>query len=720
MAENELKIKVSIDKISQQQAISENRKLIETIKADSKKSIAQLQADTKLQQTIETNASKERIAQRNLEFKDKQRIATEQKRLSREVAEQEKRDAKQSYDAKQRMYNEMFGGKHKMSFLQGLEVGENITTIAAGLSAALYGITSLTKQSAMLSASLTVLRANFQGTQQDIELFRQATAGTVSDANLIKLSNQATDLGIGLDKQALLFSLAEDAADKYGGSVEENFSKVVMATEGNIRGLKSLGIQKEVYNKTVSDLVKSMGGEVEMLQDVNGEQEINIKKLDPAIQKQIRLEAVLKLTGVTLDSVKKKTQDQKDKLEAMSVKVEEAKTKFGELVMKGVEPLITNFLKLGDVGNIVVGGFTSMLGAAVPLMGTFAQMNLAFPKLLTSLGSIASITGIIGVGLANLVAHFNNINGVIDIFTGKIFESYKQSWAWKNLWGGDTTDSEANQKNESSWLERQNNRMGLARNLLSKTLKTQTTLPKVTTPTGSRTGKSERLQEEEKIKNAYDLQLDVIEKLKEELKLNIGLLGKELELRGKIFKATQELAFIKSGITIQNQGIVNEDINPIRNLSLISGQESFIKSRDFEVLLKEMIEPLNSAFAESFGKVKDILTNMIDVFGVETDSFIAKLVTGFDKVLSIVNLIASTLEAVSTVKSLFSTIAGFIPGGSIIGGLSGGGDSFTPMLSGGQNITVVVNSELESFKVAKVIYNHTNMANNFGTKKVIG
>ena len=64
------------------------------------------------------------------------------------------------------------------------------------------------------SAKFEVLRANFQGTTEDIEAFRKATAGNVTDANLIKLSNQATDLGISLKDQTILFALAEDAADK--------------------------------------------------------------------------------------------------------------------------------------------------------------------------------------------------------------------------------------------------------------------------------------------------------------------------------------------------------------------------------------------------------------------------------------------------------------------------------------------------------------------------
>lgn len=74
-------------------------------------------------------------------------------------------------------------------------------------------------QSVKGAAELSVLRANFKGNAEDLELFRKAVAGTVSDAGLIKLSNRATDLKMSMEDQAIAFSFAEDAADKYGGSV---------------------------------------------------------------------------------------------------------------------------------------------------------------------------------------------------------------------------------------------------------------------------------------------------------------------------------------------------------------------------------------------------------------------------------------------------------------------------------------------------------------------
>lgn len=218
------------------------------------------------------------------------------------------------------------------------------------------------------SARFDVLRENFRGTTEDLELFRKATAGTVNDANLIKLSNQASDLGIGLKEQAILFSLAEDAADKYGTGVEEGFQKVVMASEGNVKGLKSLGIQKEVYEAIVKELAKAHGDEID--------------KLDAETQKQIRLEAIIKASGQTYDSVTQKVKDNADKHESLLVTIQNlGLTWGGEFVAsltgvltayRAIETVINAISKVMEIQkNIIMASVTAWesLTAKIPIVG---------------------------------------------------------------------------------------------------------------------------------------------------------------------------------------------------------------------------------------------------------------------------------------------------------------------------------------------------------------
>lgn len=218
------------------------------------------------------------------------------------------------------------GMKKEVSETAG--VWDKIKGIGASLGLA-YGVSemiSFTKEAVIASAELEVLRANFKGTAEDIELFKTATAGTVSEANLIKLSNQATDLGISLQDQAILFSLAEDSADKYGIGVEEGMTKVIAASEGSRKGLKALGIQKAVYEELVKSLSKAEGD--------------SFKNLDAETQKQIQVQAILKATGMTIEEVKNKLPDAKDKIEQFYVGVEELKTGFGEIVREGLPQFI--------------------------------------------------------------------------------------------------------------------------------------------------------------------------------------------------------------------------------------------------------------------------------------------------------------------------------------------------------------------------------------------
>jgi hypothetical protein len=219
------------------------------------------------------------------------------------------------------------------------------------------GLTNLIGGSVTASNSLEVLKANFVGTSEDLELFRKGTAGTVGDANLIKLSNQATDLGISLKQQAILFSLSEDAADKYGTNVEDGMMRVIAASEGSTRALKSLGIQKEVYESIVVDMAKAQG--------------TTIDKLDAETQKQIRLEAIIKASGLTLDDVKNKVKDNADKYESLSVRVEQAKVDLGKLISDGLMPLINGLDKSGNgVKKFIsyIMGIGGVVLQAIPLI----------------------------------------------------------------------------------------------------------------------------------------------------------------------------------------------------------------------------------------------------------------------------------------------------------------------------------------------------------------
>lgn len=245
----------------------------------------------------------------------------------------------------------------------------NTQTITQGLLAA--GLAEIAKKMyevSLNSARFEVLSENFgkqfsgnvELAEQTLEDFRKATAGTVLDADLIKLSNQASDLGVGLKEQTILFSLAEDAADRYGTSVEEGFQKVILATQGNEKGLKSLGISKAEYKSIIDDLTQAYGNE--------------FSQLDLETQQQIRLEAIIKASGQTYEDATGKVKDSADKHESLWVVAGNLKDRFGGEVVNAVTGVGTAWEAL----NHIIDGWNTAIDVGIPLIGNLADNILGF------------------------------------------------------------------------------------------------------------------------------------------------------------------------------------------------------------------------------------------------------------------------------------------------------------------------------------------------------
>ncbi|MBM4158585.1 MAG: hypothetical protein FJ216_07385 [Ignavibacteria bacterium] len=318
------------------------------------------------------------------------------------------------------------GMKAPMSKFEIWEWGENVSAVFTRVKDLAISVGHTIKENITKAAQTQVLRENFKGTAQDIELFKKAVAGTVSEAGLIKLSNQASDLGLSLKEQALLFSLAEDAADRYGSSTVEGFEKVLFATEGSSKGLKALGIQKAEYDKMVEKLTRQMGGEIESIQDETGARQILIKNLDAEEQKRIRVNAILALTGVTLDDVNQKQMDSADKIENLSVKFEEAKEKIGGLGLHVLQPLIDLFSSL-DSGvaafTITVIGLAGAIAVVLPaltaLKASLIALNVETGGILLIIGAIVTA----GFAVWQLASHIDETNISIDEMNSHIKKS---------------------------------------------------------------------------------------------------------------------------------------------------------------------------------------------------------------------------------------------------------------------------------------------------------
>jgi len=367
MADKDLKIKVSAETTAAEKQIKESfRSQTEA----SKRQLAIQAADYKAMLRAHESALKDNA---RFDINLQKQVDREKLQAHKEWLKQIKFNSavvnKQIADEQKAL---MKSGKGKgMSGFQMLEFGENLTVVSAGLMALTSRVSAFVNDAMTLGGSLTVLQSNFKGTAKDLELFKLATAGTVTEANLIKLSNQARDLGISLDKQALLFLLAEQAGDKYGGSVEENIQRVVLAIAKNGRGLEDLGVTTVNYKKVFSELLKERG--------------LSADDLDEETRLQVGYDAIMKITGLTLKDVAANTQDVADKKEALKVMSDEVKTAFGQGVNK-------TFEELYNAGNEIVTAFNKMTGSESTLKQWAAVIGESLTKgILTPLLSIIDL-----------------------------------------------------------------------------------------------------------------------------------------------------------------------------------------------------------------------------------------------------------------------------------------------------------------------------------------
>jgi len=100
------------------------------------------------------------------------------------------------------------------------------------------------------------------------------------------------------------------------GSVEENINRVVLAIAKNGRGLESLGITTINYKKVFEELLTQRG--------------LSADSIDEETRLQVGYDAIMKLTGMTLQDVTNKTKDVADKMESLKVQQEEVTTAFGQ------------------------------------------------------------------------------------------------------------------------------------------------------------------------------------------------------------------------------------------------------------------------------------------------------------------------------------------------------------------------------------------------------
>ena len=582
----------------------------------------------------------------------------------------------------------------KTSSAQWLEMGENMATIGIGLKLAASQIMAIVRplkdfaiSSITTGAELNVLRKNFKGSAEDLELFRKATAGTVTEANLIKLSNQSMDLGLTLQQQALFMSLAEDAADKYGGSVEENFQKLLYATESGTKGLKQVGIQQAQYQQELERLVKEQKGSVEVSQLENGEKEITIKNLDAETQKRLKVQAILNLTGVTLNDVTNKQKDNKDIVDSLAVTYDTFSTNLGDAFGSSAMEMVDNFNSSLEVlgltsqnTGLTVGKLAGAIGQAVAALfkfgSAFGIVINTFPKFIDGVKKIwegVNATNRI-LGLPAPSGWSNSIMGALEGIIQKIRQAiYLLGMLPSNK---ATEELPANK----GFL-----------------------LPEIKTKNPSSNSGNSGLQDKQEELNLIKIEEENLKKLNTQLQANLGDIGSELQLRKEILDVELKIFELRTGQKI-NLGATLEGRNSLNIgtagvIQRYIGINSRAGNNPEQDFTSDMLKPIEL----TFDNIKSVADEMLGSFQ-QMLQFSGLMETDFGKIIQMIQMLFNTGSSIS---SIISTVLSFIPGGSVIGGIGGGGGmmkGFDPLGGGmphGGNLNVIVNSEVEKTKSVK-------------------
>jgi len=356
--------------------------------AKTDKAIAQMTSDfAKVTKTIQSEFDKFKLDVDTKVAKMKlDEVKTYQKQLKAQLAEQMKlnddfssieRTKTELNHVNEKLHglgatSEEATGKMNSSFLS---LGKTIVGTFAAKVVATFFATAIKG-----AAELAEMEGYFKGSTEDIRLFTKATDETVKKGDLIRLSNQASDLGIELTKQPILFLMANKAAEAYGGTAVEGFDKVIAASEGSAKAMKALGVEKAKYNELVKQGAAQHG--------------TTIDKLDAETQKQIRLDAIIKASGLTMDDVNNASKSLADQIGSLSVKWDNLKMAIGRAAGEALVPVANKLDEVSQKLSDLDSNSKSLMSFADVLRGIGIVCVAAVESLMLlgiTVGSVAAI-----------------------------------------------------------------------------------------------------------------------------------------------------------------------------------------------------------------------------------------------------------------------------------------------------------------------------------------
>lgn len=342
------------------------------------------------------------------------------------------------------------------------------------------------------------------------------------------------------------------------------------------------------------------------MEEYSGATEEQIAELDDLTQQQIRTNVITKLYAGSLDEISQK--------------------------QKGNDDIIGNlqatYRDLGTLLNVFVAGAFVEVAKKSDIAGKSLEENLS------SVQQWGEKVGDLVNGMIALEGWFNKwqgwlspVTGVINVLTSSLTNLY---WSIKNLLGLSTT--------------------GIATQGQGGPLGAETFGPNAT-------------PEQIELARQKQIQLDVQKQLEEASKSSTkGGTSKTKKETGKTIE-TVSADLLKVSLESLQDAIYNRNLSGIsaeaigRGGMLFDDQKSFL-SVDTEGALKDEREKA----IEDGKTVYNNITNIMSLLGLEAQSFVGTLISGFNTVLAI-------MESIKAVNTILSFIPGLATGGSVAAGM---------------------------------------------------
>lgn len=624
-------------------------------------------------------------------------------------------------------------GTTRTSIHQFLEFGENLTVVMAGVGALYSQLKNtagdfINEANKLRSATLGLESiAEFKGVSRqsavesikNLDLVKNGLL-TVSEASLTLKNLLATGFGLE-DSIELMKAFGDTAAFGRQGSLD--FGQAIVSGSEGLKNQNSILLDNIGLTKNISNIVKeagySMGTWNEIGKDANYTQAIFnglMKEMQPNIG--------------NAEKLTKEFAGQQAQLEA-NTKV--LKQEFGEFIQSALLPIIKYVNEGSDTTKVLAGSFITLGGTMSSLLPIILSLKIAFPSMLTRVGTAIKSFRVLALGEFGLVLlALYELKELVDYINDNAREIEQRAPSGDvapsdTLGGEDASVDNYIKKREKDKAK-------------EETKKEEQTKKKKEETGTSISEKEESIKKlKEEINNIDEKNTDLAKQKTAELKAQEKALEKQKKKFGlssdkgtgkkprdkkednvltEIEKKQEELLSIeKERDKLQTQGLqtsrayvdvlerIRDLVNEIDllsspdlltgklpNLETLQKSVEIIKNISIGGIAKEQ-EPQRSTaerIAPDEQKTRNVkkdvddivnsISSVMSVLGIGTDNFVSKIIAGFNVVLTI-------MEAIKTVNSILGIIPGLASGGVVsAGGLyrvgEKGEELFVPKVDG--------------------------------------